>query len=160
MSDPLATYLHDHRAGSKFATELLKSLHDQHAGEPLGQFAEVLRVELEEDRQVLQGIIDRVGEEASTLKEATTWVVEKVSRFKLSRASSGETGTFEALEALALGILGRVALWRALAVMAPTDARVRGPDFDTLAARALAQHDRVEERRLQVAATAFQAAPE
>jgi len=160
MSNPLATYLHDHLAGSNFATELLKNLQDQHAGEPLGQFAAALLIALEEERQILQGIIDRVGAEPSTLKEATAWVGEKVSRFKLRRASSGEVGTFEALEALSLGILERVALWRALSVIAPTDVRVRGVDFDALVARARAQHAQVEERRLQIAGTALQASPE
>jgi hypothetical protein len=37
MSDPLATYLHDHLAGSNFAIELLDSLRDQYSGEPLGR---------------------------------------------------------------------------------------------------------------------------
>src|SRR3954451_1211107 len=151
MSDPLATYLHDHLAASHFAVELLKNLHEQHAGEPLGPFAAALLGEVEEDRQVLQQIVDRVGTEASALKEATAWVGEKVSRFKLRHASAGEVGTLEALETLALGILGKRALWRALSVIAPTYVRVRGEDFDTLAARAEAQHARVEERRLQVA---------
>ena len=70
-----------------------------------------------------------------------------------------ELGTFEALETLALGILGKLALWRALAVVAATDARLRGIDFDSLAARAQAQHARVEERRIEAALTAFKAAP-
>jgi hypothetical protein len=61
MSDPLATYLHDHLAGSNFALELLKNLHDQHAGDSLGQFAAVLLIEIEEERQVLQRIIDQIG---------------------------------------------------------------------------------------------------
>ena len=67
---------------------------------------------------------------------------------------------FEARETLALGILGKRALWRALSIVAPADLRLSGVDFDALAARAQAQHDRVEERRLQVAATALQAAPQ
>lgn len=160
MSDPLGTYLHDHLAGSNFATELLNDLRDQHVGEPLGQFAAAWLIVLEEERQVLRRIIDRVGSEPSALKEATAWVGEKVSRFKLRRANSGEFGTFEALEALALGILGRAKLWRALAIIAPTDVRVRGVDFDALAARAQAQHEQVEERRLQIAATALRPASE
>ncbi len=160
MSNPLATYLHDHLAGSNFATELLKNLQDQHAGKPLGQFAATLLIELEEERQILQGIIDRVGAEPSTLKEATAWVGEKVARIKLRRASSAELGTFEALEALSLGILGRAALWRALSVISPTDVRVRGVDFDALIAGAHAQHAQVEERRLQIAVAALGPVPE
>ena len=91
MSDPLSTYLHDHLAAAQFAVELLKSLHEQHAGEPLGAFAATLLREVEEDRQTLQRIVDQAGTEASLLKEATAWVGEKVSRFKLRHGSAGES---------------------------------------------------------------------
>jgi hypothetical protein len=79
---------------------------------------------------------------------------------KLRRRAAGGLGTFEALEALALGILGKLALWRALAVSAAADARLRGVDFDHLAARAQAQHARVEERRLEAARVVLRAVPE
>ena len=157
MSDALATYLHDHLAGANFAIELLGTLQEQHTGDELGEFAAALRIEVKQDRQVLERIISRAGGDASALKEATAWVGEKVSRLKLSRASSGETGTFEILETLALGILGKRALWRALSVIAPYDSRVPSEEFEVLIARAQAQHDQVEERRLQVARVALAA---
>lgn len=160
MSDPLATYLHDHLAASQFAIELLKNLHEQHAGQALGEFAATLLREVEEDRQTLQRIAEQAGTQASVLKDATAWVGEKVSRWKLWHTDSGELGTLEALETLALGILGKQALWRALSVVAPTNARVLGENFDALAARAQAQHARVEERRLQAARAVLQATPE
>jgi hypothetical protein len=139
---------------------LLEALRDQHAGEPLGQFAAELLVELEADRAVLQGLSERLGAGSSALKEAGAWLGQKVSRLKLRRRAAGGLGTFEALEALALGILGKLALWRALAVSAAADARLRGVDFDHLAARAQAQHARVEERRLEAARVVLRAVPE
>lgn len=157
MPDPLAAYLHDHLAGSNFAIELLKNLQEQHAGEPLSQFAASELTLLLEDRQLLQAVIDRVGSESSTLKEAAGWVAEKASRFKLRHLSSREFGTFEALELLALGIHGRISLWRVLSVIARADARLPRQDYEALAARAQAQHDRIEERRLQIAPAALQA---
>lgn len=39
MADPLATYLEDHIAGASYAIDLLGAIRDQHAGEPLGEFA-------------------------------------------------------------------------------------------------------------------------
>jgi hypothetical protein len=159
MSDPLATYLHDHLSGAVVAINLLEALRDEHAGESLGQFAEGLRAEVEADRAVLQELAERVGAGSSALKEATAWLGEKVSRLKLGSDTAGELGTFEALDTLALGILGKLALWRALAAVAATDARLRGIDYDSLAARAQAQHTRVEERRIEAARTALQAAP-
>ncbi|MGI9074399.1 MAG: hypothetical protein ACR2JB_24495 [Bryobacteraceae bacterium] len=158
MNDPLATYLHDHLAGSKFAIELLDSLRDQYSGEPLGQFAAALLMDVEEDRGILQGIVDRTGKRPPDLKEAAAWLGEKVSQFKLKRGSMEGLGTFQALETLALGILGKLALWRVLAVVAEDDHRVRGVDFQQLVSRAENQHARVEESRLQMARTAFGAA--
>ena len=115
MSDRLATYLHDHYSGSTFAIELLKGLREQHAGEPhagepLSEFADGLMVEIEEDRKVLQRIIDRAGGEPAALKEAAAWLSERLSRFKLRRKTAGDFGTSEALETLALGIVGKLAL--------------------------------------------------
>jgi hypothetical protein len=81
-----------------------------------------------------------------------------VSRFKLRHSAADGLGTFEALETLALGILGKLALWRALAVT--VDTRVHGVDFEQLITRAQAQHARLEESRLQVACTLFEATPE
>ncbi len=153
MNDPLATYLHDHMAGSNFAVDLLESLRDEHSGEPLGQFAAALLIEIEKDRAVLQRIIDRVGKGSANLKQAAAWLGEKVSRFKLSRGAAGEFGTFEALETLALGILGKLSLWEALAVVADTEDRVRDVNFEELIARAHEQHARVEENRLRYART-------
>jgi hypothetical protein len=155
MSDPLATYVHDHLAGAVVAITLLEAIRDQYAGERLGQFAAELLVEVEADRAVLQGLAERVGVGSSRLKEAAAWVGEKVSRLKLRHRAAGVLGTFEALEALALGILGKLALWRALAMIAAVDVRLGGIDFDHLATRAEAQHAQVEERRLDTARTAL-----
>jgi hypothetical protein len=88
MNDLLATYLHDRRAGAVVAINLLEALRDQHGGEPLGQFAAELLVEVEADRAVLQGLAEQVGKGSSRLKEATALLGEKVSRLKLRRWST------------------------------------------------------------------------
>jgi hypothetical protein len=79
---------------------------------------------------------------------------------KLRRRAAGGLGAFEELEALALGILGKLALWRALAVIASVDVRLGGVDFDHLAAGAQAQHAQAEERRFEAARTVLRAAQE
>jgi hypothetical protein len=157
MADPLSTYLHDHLAGAEFAISLLEDMRDENAGEPLGRFAAELLGEIEADRKVLQGLAERVGSSAAPLKDAAAWVGEKASRLKLSRAS-GAAGSFLELETLALGILGKLKLWKALESAA--DPRLAGAEFSHLAARAEAQHDPVEERRLQEARTVFRARTE
>jgi hypothetical protein len=151
MSD-LTTYLHDHLAGSNFAIGLLEFLRDQHAGEPLSDSAAALLAEIQQDRKTLQEIIGLLGDGPPILKEVTAWLGEKLSELKLRR---GDFGTFEALEALALGILGKLALWRALAIVAVVDARLRDLDFKQLADSAERQHSQAEELRLQSARAAF-----
>lgn len=155
MSQPLATYLHDHLAGSHFAVELLKTLREAHAGQPLSIFAADLLLEIEKDRQVLTGISDRIGKTGLDAREATAWLAEKISQFKLRHDDPAGLGTFEALEALVVGIHGKLALWQALNLVATVDSRVDGVDYEQLAARARAQHDQVDEWRLRLARTTF-----
>jgi hypothetical protein len=155
MSQALATYLHDHLAGSHFAIDLVEHLRDQHAGEPLGYFATTLLVDIQEDQKVLQSVIDRVGKDVPVLKEATAWLSEKFSQLKLRRGAADGLGAVEALETLALGILGKRSLWRALKVVGETDVNLREIDFDHLIERAESQHNSVEEQRLQEARVVF-----
>jgi hypothetical protein len=156
MSDPLATYLHDHYAGSTFAVNLLESLNEQYAEEPLGRFGEALLAEIREDQDVLRELIERVGAPQFEIKDAAAWMAEKLSQFKLSRDTGGPLGTLESLETLALGIHGKLALWNALAAISHLDERIRRLDFQSLANRASEQQARVERERLQAAQVAFQ----
>jgi hypothetical protein len=144
VSDRLAIYLHDHRAGANFAINLLEGMKEQKGAAQLSVFAADILAEVTKDRDTLQKIIDRVGESHTDLKEASAWMAEKASRFKLSHD-----------ERLALGILGKLSLWVALSVVAEFDDRVRGENYNALAARAREQHDRVEALRLRVARSAF-----
>jgi hypothetical protein len=159
MSDALATYLHDHLAGAAMAIELLERLRDEHGDEPVGRLAGQLLGEIEADRTLVQHLAERVGDGGSPLKDATAWLGEKISRLKLGRGTAGELGLFEALEALALGILGKVALWKALAAAAPHDARLHGIDYGHLVGRAQDQHARVEAERLDAARRALVSRP-
>ena len=126
--DALATYLRDHLAGAAAAVDLLELLRDQHAGEPLGEFAAEILADVEADRAALAAVAQRVGGEPGVLKDATAWIGAKVARLKLGRHVAGDLGTFEALETLALGIVGKLALWRALVLVAPSDPRLVGVD--------------------------------
>jgi hypothetical protein len=152
MTDPLGVYLHDHRAGATFALELLEQLVEEHSEEPLGAFAAKLRSEIGADVRVLEGIIARLGlEGAGPAKQVAVWIGEKASRVRLRRAAGRGLGTLLVLETLSLGVLGKLALWQALADLAPRDGSLHGIDFRRLADRARSQHARLEERRLDAA---------
>jgi hypothetical protein len=155
MSDSLGTYLHDHLAGAAYAIDLVEFMRHQHSDDDLGRFAVEILADIEQDRDTLRQIAERVGGSGGTLKEAVAWVGEKVSRFKLGHNAGSGLATFEGLEFLAIGILGKRSLWRALAAVAPSDPRLVGIDFDALAASAQKQHDRVEVLRLRAARAAL-----
>ena len=155
MSDPLVTYLEDHKAGAGVAISLLKKMKADSQDESLSQFAANILAGVEEDEETLQNIANKIGSGSNMIKEATAWLGEKASRVKLGAGMSGDFGTFEALEFLALGVQGKLHLWYALEVVAVTDARLRGIDFKTLIARAEEQYSKVEDRRLALAAIAL-----
>jgi hypothetical protein len=75
--------------------------------------------------------------------------------FSLDDHGATGLGTFEALEFLVLGIHGKLALWRALAILAQTDSRLADFDFEHLASRARTQEASVDALRLQIAPAVF-----
>jgi hypothetical protein len=155
MEDPFRTYLHDHLAGSGFAIELLETMSKEFAGHETGTVAAQLLAEVRADRSTLETIVDRVGRNHLDLKDAAAWFGEKATRIKLRHNDPTGIGAFEAFEALGLGIMGKLALWRALERLAPGDVRLSGYDFDALAKSAKAQFDKAEEYRLRIAPVAL-----
>jgi hypothetical protein len=149
MEDALATYLHNHLAGAALAVDLLDSMRRRYSGDPLGDFAGSMLAEIKADREVLQGIADRVGAGSSHLKDWSAWVTEKVSRLKLG-GDPESLGAFDALEFLQVGISGKLLLWNALSAIAPEEERMPTVDFAELIARAQAQFEQFERERLAV----------
>jgi hypothetical protein len=150
-SKALRTYLNDHLAGSVAALELLDYLTDLHSDPARKQLFVGLRAEVEEDQEVLQRLLDQVGGEESPVRKAAAWLTEKMGRakLKLDDTGDGQLRVFEALEALGLGIQGKLALWRALEAAADRVPQFQGIDFARLQQRAVQQHQRVEDQRLQ-----------
>lgn len=155
MKDPLGTYLHDHLAGAGFAIDLLKAMKERQTEKPDDGFLEPLLARVEEDRNTLQELADKIGFGPNILKEFTAWIGEKASRLKLGAVAAGDFGEFEALEFLALGITGKLSLWLALQVIAPSDVRLSGIDFEQLIVRAEGQYKQVEKRRLSLVRSAL-----
>jgi hypothetical protein len=112
---------------------------------------------VEEDQQTLQSLLGEVGGEESRVRQAAAWLTEKLvqAKLRLDEPGSGELQTLEALETLALGIQGKAALWRALAVASVHAPQVRHLDFATLEKRAQNQYHRVDGLRLQAAPAAL-----
>lgn len=155
MNDPLATYLNDHLGGAKVATELLEAMRDNKHDARLASFAGDLLPEVESDRDLLASIAEKIGAGSSVFKELGGWIGEKAMRMKLGQSGEDDFGTFQALEFLTMGVQGKAALWRALAVATVSDARLQGYDYPGLILRAEAQYAKGEEQRLHSAKMAF-----
>jgi hypothetical protein len=156
MTDNLDIYLNDHVAGSVVALELLDYLIDLPAAPEPGLLTQ-LRTEIQEDQQVLQNLLQAVGAKESPVRKAAAWLTEKLGQAKLRVDDSGTGGlrVLEALETLALGIQGKLALWRSLATLGEAVPQLKTLDLTRLQSRALDQFQRVDRLRLSVARQAL-----
>ena len=156
-SDALTTYLNDHLAGSVAAIELLDHLRELSRGTERERVLAILQSEIEEDQAVLLGLLHESGGKESRVRKAAAWLTEKLgeAKLKLDDPGSGSLRLLEALETLGLGILGKLALWRALEAAREEVPQLRKADFAKLKSRAQAQHDRVDAERLRVVRDAF-----
>jgi hypothetical protein len=151
----LGTYLNDHLAGSEAGCQLIARLADDYPDSEFVDGLRTLHAEIEEDQQQLKRLLERVSDGGSTIKQAAGWVAEKLTRLKLGLTTAEPLALFEALEAMSLGILGKRALWRALAVIAADSLDVGDINLAELERRALDQWERVEAMRLRSAECAF-----
>ncbi|HEY9514512.1 MAG TPA: hypothetical protein VIQ74_02445 [Gemmatimonadaceae bacterium] len=157
QSEHVATYLNDHLAGAIAALELLARLEEAQAGTSAAGVLAELRAEIAADRQSLETLMSRLQINESRPRQAMAWLAERASRIKLrlGDSSDGPLGRLEALEALALGIDGKRALWQALAAAAEDAPELAEANYDHLTQRADAQRHRVEELRLEAARIAL-----
>jgi hypothetical protein len=157
MADYLAIYLNDHLAGSTVGRELSKRAAGENRGTELGDFLQRLHDEIVEDRQTLLDIMRTLDAGEDHLKGLAAVVGERIGRLKLN----GNLFTYSPLsrvvelEALALGVHGKAAMWRALRVAG--DPRLEQFDLAALERRAKRQHDGIEKHRIEAARIAFEA---
>jgi hypothetical protein len=146
----LDIYLNDHLAGAMFGSDLARQIHKHNEGTPLGRLMDPLATEIEEDRQTLIELMERLGTSKNPLKQATTWMAEKASRLKFGgrTADDGGHGTFLALEVLSLGVEGKMSLWVALKTVADDYPALETAELDRLIERAAAQRGILERERV------------
>jgi hypothetical protein len=151
MSEPLVTYLNDHLGGAQIAIQLLKAMRDQHDDQRFREFASLLLPEIEADDLTLRSISEKVHASPGVAKQVGGWFLERASRLKLGHTGSTNFEMFESLELLALGIQGKLSLWKALQAGSRLDSRLRDYNFVELISRAQQQHEKVEGQRLDLA---------
>ena len=156
-AEVLVTYLNDHLAGSVAALELVDRLTRLCRGTEREKIFRRLRDEIEEDQEVLRQLLQAIGGKESKVRKAAAWLTEKIgeAKLELDATGGGELRLLEALEALGLGIQGKLGLWRALEAASPGNPELGRLDLSRLERRARDQFERVETLRLQVARSAI-----
>ena len=135
----LPIYLNDHYAGSTLGVELAKraaknSADNAEFGPPLATLA----TEIDEDRDSLKRIMDRLDVSEDRIKASIFWLGEKVGRLK----PNGELLHFSPLsrvvelEGLITGVGGKLSLWRTLLELAEREDRLDEGELEVLAGRA------------------------
>jgi hypothetical protein len=147
----------DHFAGSVAALQLLDHLISTNSGNPSQQFFIELRHEVDEDQKALQEMLHDLDGNEGLMRNTAAFLGEKLSRVKLrlEDPTGSQLACLEKLEALALGIDGKRALWRALSAVASEVPPLHDVDFDRLYQRAEDQRQRVETLRIEAARAAF-----
>jgi hypothetical protein len=155
VNENLATYLNDHLAGSVVAIELLERL--EAAGTDMTATLAQVRADIEADRAEVRELMRRLQIAESRPRKVTGWITEKFSQLKLrlDDPAGGSLRLLESLELVALGIQGKLALWRALSAAAEVEPALRVVDYERLARRAQDQWQRVEVLRLEAAKAAL-----
>jgi hypothetical protein len=135
----LPIYLNDHYAGSTAGVELAKRAAKNNRGNAeFGPPLDALASEIDEDRNTLKRIMDRLDVSEDRIKATLFWMGEKVGRLK----PNGELLQFSPLsrlveiEGLLTGVSGKLSLWRTLMELAPMDDRLDERELEVLADRA------------------------
>jgi hypothetical protein len=147
----LAVYLNDHLAGSTAIVELVRRAAREHEGTELGGFLVRLGADIAQDRQALRQVMDAAGARPDVLKILAAWTAEKVGRLKLNGRLTGRSplSPFVELEAIEVGVYGKLLLWQVLRDRRPPGAGA--VDLDELIRRAQRQLDEVERHRRDAA---------
>ena len=153
----LLTYLHDHLAGALAAVEIIDHIEVSHGDTAAGDVIRKLRTEILDDRNVLMGLIERLGDTAQSPRRIFGWLAEKSVelKLKLDDPSGGALRLFESAELLSLGIEGKISLWYALDAGKQQAPPLQSLDYARLISRAREQRAMLETVRLDAARAAF-----
>lgn len=149
----LGIYLNDHLAGSTIGLRLVRRLWSSNRSTEFEPLLARLASEIEDDRDSLFAVVDRLDVRRDPVKRVFAVVGELGGRLKLNGRIRGYSplSRLIELEGLSLGVAGKLKVWRTLALAATEDPRLREFDFESLVARAERQLDELEDARLRAA---------
>ena len=153
----LRIYLNDHLAASVGGVELARRSQSSNDDNEYGEFLATLVNEIEDDRESLEQIMDKLGIPRDPVKQKAAWFLEKAGRLKLNGQLTGYSPLSRLLEfeGLAIAIDAKKALWLSLREVLSMDERVPAGLLDSLSARAEAQREETEMYRIKAAQAAL-----
>ena len=156
----LRIYLTDHLAAGTAGVALARRAARSNTGSSTGEFLHRLSLEIAEDLETLRRVVGELGFTPSRPKEIVAAALEKVGRLKPNGQLRGYSPLSRVLEleALSVGVAGKLALWHSLQAIPALSERLRGIDLEDLVERARRQREEVEEHRQQAAHQAFSGA--
>jgi hypothetical protein len=156
-TEPLAVYVNDHLAGSAAGLTLMGDLAERAEGTALAAKLRTLAAEVQEDQQLLRDTLNRLAAGERRIAQAAAWVGEKVSEKRLALAARNHPALalLEGLESIALGLQGKLGIFRVLAELGPLDQRLAGLPYGARADRTVIQHEMIETERRAAAREAF-----
>jgi len=159
-NEHLGTYLRDHLSGASFGVELAQRIAESNRGTSFGEPLSRIAAEIEADREELVSLMEALDVNRDVIKESLAWAGEKVARLKLNNRLAGYSplSRMEEIEALMLGVSGKLALWRVLIQVREQYLPLATADLPQLAERAEVQRVLLEDMRMKAGAAAFDAA--
>ncbi|MEU3778146.1 hypothetical protein AB0F11_34110 [Streptomyces sp. NPDC032472] len=158
----LCIYLNDHLGGSAAGVALSRRMARAHRGTPSEAPLAALAKEIAEDRDTLREVMTALDVPVMTARSLAGRLAEKAGRMKLNGriVSRSPLSDVLELEALRLGVEGKLLMWRCLQSIARTDGRLTDHRIDEAALdrmlfRAARQIGVLERLRLAAAERAF-----
>lgn len=153
----LAIYLNDHLAGATGGTTLARRLARNHRGTemqgPTGDLAD----QIAQDRTALLQIMGALGIRPRRVRLGLALLAERVGRLKFNGrlVRRSPLSSVIELEAMRIGVEGKIDGWQALRRVADRERRLDAHGLDELLHRAGQQSDTLQELRLRAVTAAF-----
>jgi hypothetical protein len=153
----LAIYLKDHLAGSEAGLEILEHIESAHGVGRIADITTRIRGEIEGERKVLARLLAQLDASTSVPRRVAGWMSEKALELKLiaDDPGNGALRLFEAVEAIKLGVHGKLELWKALEANAQQIPVLATVDYAVLNKQAEEQETLLEILRLEASRAAF-----
>jgi hypothetical protein len=153
--DALEVYLNDHLTGASAGVDLFRRVARSYSDPDVRRVVSRLADEVDKDRRALLAIMRRVGSRPSWSSTIIGRVGERLGRLKPNGSLIRRTNLTDLveLEALMLGVRGKLACWHTLAEMAVNDPIIGPAEVDELTERANSQLRELESLRRGVAAS-------